>query len=446
MFWDYDWNGTGQFTDAGHTSPVTTHTYTTAGTYSPVLRVRSAGGASATYTHPSFVVTPGGGGCSYSISPMSGSFTAAGGSGSFSVTAGSGCAWSAASQVSWITTTSSGSGKGTVNYSVAANTTTSSRSGTITVGGQVYTVTENGAAVTLTAHFQSSCTAGPCVFQVGTPITFTDSSTGPIMFWDYDWNGTGVFSDAGHTSPVTSHTYTVAGTYSPVLRVRSSSGASAAYTHPAFTVTSGSNPVYIGFIDHASCDTIIGWAADRNRLNTPITVEIYDGTTLVAIVNANLSRPDVGSFLGDNGLHGFNIITPASLKTGLAHAIHLRFETAATELTGSPANITCAAAPTSYVGFVDHLGCDFIGGWAADRNRLNKPITISIYDGATLLITLPASGSRPDVGAFLGDNGLHGFTFTVPASLKNGAAHSVHVKFEFGAVELTSSPGSLTCH
>jgi PKD repeat protein len=71
----------------------------------------------------------------------------------------------------------------------------------------------------LVANFGPVCAFAPCAFGVGTAITFVDHSTG-ATFWDYDWNGTGTFSDAGHTAPVTSHTYTVAGNYSPALRVR----------------------------------------------------------------------------------------------------------------------------------------------------------------------------------------------------------------------------------
>ena len=86
--------------------------------------------------------------CSYSISPNGQSYGSSGGSGTISVTTGSGCFWNAvSSDTSWLTITSgsSGSGNGTIYYSVAANTSTSSRTGTITVGGQIFTVNQAGA-------------------------------------------------------------------------------------------------------------------------------------------------------------------------------------------------------------------------------------------------------------------------------------------------------------
>jgi fibronectin type 3 domain-containing protein len=89
-----------------------------------------------------------GGGCTYAISPSSASYSSSGGTGSISVTAPSGCAWTATSNNGWITITSgaSGSGNGSVGYSVAANTATSARAGTITAAGQTFTVNQAAAS------------------------------------------------------------------------------------------------------------------------------------------------------------------------------------------------------------------------------------------------------------------------------------------------------------
>lgn len=90
--------------------------------------------------------------CTYSISPTSKSFDSGGGSGTVSVTTQSGCPWTAVSKNSWITITSgsSGSSNGTVHYSVAANTGTS-RTGTITIAGKNFTVSQDGIGIPPTA-------------------------------------------------------------------------------------------------------------------------------------------------------------------------------------------------------------------------------------------------------------------------------------------------------
>jgi hypothetical protein len=91
--------------------------------------------------------------CSFAVSPTAPSATSTGGAASVSITAGTSCAWTVASNASWITITSgaSGTGNGTVNYTVAANTATSSRTGTLTVAGQSVTVTQAAAACTFSA-------------------------------------------------------------------------------------------------------------------------------------------------------------------------------------------------------------------------------------------------------------------------------------------------------
>ena len=87
-----------------------------------------------------------GGTCSFSINPTSASYPAAGGTGSVSVTTGAGCNWTAVSNNSFIVITSgsSGAGSGTVNYSVASNTLTTSRNGSMTIAGLNFAVSQAG--------------------------------------------------------------------------------------------------------------------------------------------------------------------------------------------------------------------------------------------------------------------------------------------------------------
>jgi len=82
--------------------------------------------------------------CTYSLSPMNDTVDKQGGTGRVSVNTQSGCTWTAVSNVGWITITSgsSGTGNGTVNFTVAANTTGDTRNGTLTIAGQTFTVTE----------------------------------------------------------------------------------------------------------------------------------------------------------------------------------------------------------------------------------------------------------------------------------------------------------------
>jgi hypothetical protein len=100
----------------------------------------------------SFTVTQAGEGCSYSILPESAYFEAAGGTGTVNVNAPAGCEWTAVSNApGWIIINdgSTGSGAGAVSYSVSANPNASLRTGTMTIAGDAFTVTQAGATASL---------------------------------------------------------------------------------------------------------------------------------------------------------------------------------------------------------------------------------------------------------------------------------------------------------
>lgn len=97
--------------------------------------------------------------CTYTVSPTSPSFTAAAGTGTIAVTTQTGCNWTATTSTSWITITSgaSGSGNGSVAYSVAQNSGTASRSGSMTIGGRTVSVSQAGdiSSCTYTLEYTS---------------------------------------------------------------------------------------------------------------------------------------------------------------------------------------------------------------------------------------------------------------------------------------------------
>lgn len=92
-------------------------------------------------------------GLDYTISPTTQSFGVTGGVGNIliqPITSGINIQWTADSNVSWISITSGtiGTGSGTVAYLVAPNNSLQSRTGTITVGGQIFTVNQTGIVYT----------------------------------------------------------------------------------------------------------------------------------------------------------------------------------------------------------------------------------------------------------------------------------------------------------
>ncbi len=109
------------------------------------MGVSAVGNDGTTHVAATDVPADCGGTCSFSINPTSASFAATGGTASVTVTTTAGCNWTAASNNSFITITSgaSGSGNGTVNYSVAANTSLA-RNGSLTIAGLTHSVSQAG--------------------------------------------------------------------------------------------------------------------------------------------------------------------------------------------------------------------------------------------------------------------------------------------------------------
>ena len=132
-------------TAGGSGSGSGTISYTVAS--NPTINARSA---TITAGGQVYSITQDGIACTYSLSPSSNNFDSNGGGASFTMTSPTGCAWTASSSDGWVTITAgaSGNGNGTISYTVASNPTINARSATITAGGQVYSITQDGIACT----------------------------------------------------------------------------------------------------------------------------------------------------------------------------------------------------------------------------------------------------------------------------------------------------------
>jgi hypothetical protein len=160
--------------------------------------------------------------CNVTISPTSTAVSAGASTGSIAVSAPAGCSWTASSGTSWITFTgtTSGSGNGTVSYSIAANTTTSPRTGAVSIAGQTFVVDQAAAcAFTISptsATWSASAATGTvavtttpaCSWGVSNPVSWI-SITGTLP-----GSGSGTVNYAVAANPSTSQrsaTLTVAG-------------------------------------------------------------------------------------------------------------------------------------------------------------------------------------------------------------------------------------------
>lgn len=117
-------------------------------------------------------------------------------------------------------------------------------------------------------------------------------------------------------------------------------------------------------------------------------------------------------------------------------------------------SITTSSAPLGTVtltpegpfeGYHERNTCMVIGGWVYDTSKPDTPISVEIFDGASLLATLVADIFRADLRDAGKGNGNHSFTFIPPASLKDGKAHQILVRIAGTNIGLRGTPMSLTC-
>jgi len=211
-------------------------------------------------------------------------------------------------------------------------------------------------------------------------------------------------------------------------------------------ILAGRYPTYQGNFDSINCQSLTGWAWDASQPNTPISVDIYyDTGGLISTVRANQFRQDLLNAGIGNGQHGFTFSPPVILRGG-THQITIKYSGLDQQVTNSPRSITCPSSPPVYEGYIEVADCNTIRGWAADRNKPNTPLTVSIYyDDASFIARVVASDLRSDLSAYLGDNGKHGFTIQTPPCFKDGSEHTLVVYFDIGGPQLTNSPVTVTC-
>ena len=159
-------------------------------------------------------------GCTFTLSASSQAVDSAGGTGSVGVTSAAGCAWTAASQALWISLTSgaTGSGNGTVGFRVAANSGPA-RSGTITIAGRPFTITQGANCSYAIAPEQQAVDIAGGSGSVAVAATagcgWTAVSSAPWLTITAGASGTGdgsvAFAAGANSGPARSGTLTIAG-------------------------------------------------------------------------------------------------------------------------------------------------------------------------------------------------------------------------------------------
>jgi hypothetical protein len=297
---------------------------------------------------------------------------------SVSVTASSGCPWTASSNQNWITITSgaTGSGNGTVSYTVAANVSTTSRTGALTIAGQSFTVSQAGSGgsasnLIVNPGFESGATAWTQSSAGGFPIITNEPS------------------------------YAHAGSYDAWLGGYDSGND---FLYQKVTIPSNAQTATLQFWSKVSTSETGGLTYDW------LTADLYNGTTgayLDTLVElSNLDSPnwslrntqfDVSAYRGQSIYLGFSAVTDESGNTNFRiDDVSLTVSTGASSLPAAPAigAVTAGNASVSVAFTPGSIGTGtLVNYWAACSSNnadyifgsgSSSPITVSGLTNGTV--------------------------------------------------------------
>ncbi len=263
-------------------------TYYFAATAYDTGSTESAPSNEVTYTIPTS--------CSFSIAPASKSFTTPdAGMGSVNVTTTSNCGWTTANSATWVTITSgaSGTGNGTVNYSVAANTTASSRTAGLTIAGSTFIVTQAAGTATYTITAGAGANgsispSGSVSVNAGASRSFTITPSSGYQVANVTVDGSSVGAVTSYTFSNVTATHTISASFSAVppssytLAIsKAGTGSGTVTTNPSGTsFTAGTSVTLTAAASTGS--TFGGWSGGCSGTATSCTIRMDAAKSVTA--------------------------------------------------------------------------------------------------------------------------------------------------------------------
>lgn len=98
-----------------------------------------------------------------------------------------------------------------------------------------------------------------------------------------------------------------------------------------------------------------------------------------------------------------------------------------------------------YEGFLDQADSEMIAGWAHDPSQPEKVVNVDIYDGDTLLNTVPADSFRSDLFHPGTRSGKQAFFIKVPSWMTDGKPHSIRARVAGTNFDLCVPPKRICC-
>ncbi|MBD8626051.1 glycosyltransferase [Oxalobacteraceae sp. CFBP 8753] len=200
-----------------------------------------------------------------------------------------------------------------------------------------------------------------------------------------------------------------------------------------------------GVVDGLHDKLVYGWAIDAERPNSRVVVEVCLDDEPIACIIADVARSDLIEPLTALGAadvcHGF-VADLGALPAHSAGVISARIANTNAPLTGHVRLRQPTLPPAAAVNSVVGDGGLRLHGWALDPADPNRTLTVRAFVGNDMVAQATANIIFPSMRGHI--DGAHGFDLALPASLADGALHSVRVVDDEGR-PLNGSPLTICC-
>jgi uncharacterized protein (TIGR03437 family) len=337
--------------------------------------------------------------CTYSLSASSQTAAAGPANGSVNVLTAADCFWTATSNVPWITISSGAqqTGNGTVGFSVAANTTAAARTGTLSIAGQTFLVTQSASSTTPTGlSIATGGTLPPATLN--TAYATTLAATGGTT--PYAWTSAGTLPPgvAISSSGVIAGTPTASGVYGFTATVTDATNATSSQ---AFTLAVNSTGTQTFAILNVSfANGVVGQSYSQEvKTAGGCTSPFHPGAS---IASTGALPPGLGlQFSGNQTFIAGTPTTTGSYNFSLSatDACAVKITSAFTIVVG-----TSAPPPAQFNATPSSLAFTYVLGGVQPSNQsftLDSGVTSAAYTasvtagGSWLVIVSGASGSTP---------------------------------------------------
>lgn len=200
-----------------------------------------------------------------------------------------------------------------------------------------------------------------------------------------------------------------------------------------------------GAVDGMYKQLVYGWVFDRTRPDARVIVEICRDDVPFACILADVARTDLQAELKALGApdlcHGF-VADLGAFPASAGGVISARVANTEVTLTGSFRLEEPKAPPAAAINTVVGDGGLRLHGWALDPADQKRTVTVRAFVGQEMVAQAAANIIHPSMRGYV--DGAHGFDLALPASLADGAVHSVRVVDDEGR-PLNGSPLTICC-